>query len=95
MDRRERPWKKLRVVVEVTVPPTNRSTEKDLMYQISQSLSHSLSMPRMGYPGSYPAVVRLKTFTAFYPAFRRAEKGIVNTRRNRQKPVLVEPDSGL
>ena len=84
-DRRLRPWRKLRVVVEVTVPPTNRSTEKDLMYQVREAMAYAVPMPRQGHHDQYEAVVRLKTFNSFWPAFRRAQAGVVNVVRKMKR----------
>jgi hypothetical protein len=75
-DRRERPWKKLRVIVEVTVPPNSRATEKDLMYFVSENLPRTAKLPRPIHANFYEAVVRFKSFASFWPAFLRKEKGI-------------------
>ena len=90
-DRRERPWKKLRVVVEVTVPPTNRAGEKDLMYAVREAMPHSIKLPRPDHKDHHASVVRLKTFNAFWPNFLRATKGLVNTRLKLPRP-LPKPD---
>lgn len=75
-DRRERPWKKLRVIVEVTVPPTCRAQEKDLIHEIEQQIARTVQLPRPIHANAYEAVVRLKSFTSFWPAFLRKEKGL-------------------
>lgn len=75
-DHRKRPWRKLRVVVEVTVPPTSRATEKDLEYYIQQHMPYDLGLPREEHPSAYRAVVRTKKFTSFWPVFLRLEKGL-------------------
>ncbi len=91
-DRRERPWRKLRVVVEVTVPPTSRASEKDLMYAVREAMPYSVKLPRPVHKDHHDSVVRLKTFNAFWPAFRKAQAGIVNVvRRSTHKP-LPKPD---
>lgn len=74
MDRRERSWRKLRVVVEVTVPPTNRATEKDLMQQMQDWGPDTLSFPRSAVHGAYIANVRYKTFGRFVPAYLLEKK---------------------
>lgn len=75
-DRRERPWKKLRVVVEVTVPPHSRAKEKDLLREIEQQIARTVKLPRPIHANAYEAVVRLKSFTGFWPAFLRKERGL-------------------
>lgn len=80
-DMRERPWKKLRVIVEVTVPPTSRATEKDLVYVIEQQLARTVKLPRPIHANAYKAVVRLKSFTSFLPAFLRQQKGLTTGRK--------------
>jgi hypothetical protein len=75
-DRRERPWRKLRVVVEVSVPPTSRATEKDLLYHVEQAMPKTLPLRRACHANAQQAAVRLKGFTAFWPWFLRKEKGL-------------------
>lgn len=75
-DRRERPWKKLRVIVEVTVPPNSRATEKDLMFHVEQAMPRTVFLRRPIHANAYEAVVRLKSFTSFWPMFLRKEKGL-------------------
>lgn len=75
-DRRERPWKKLRVIVEVSVPPTCRAQEKDLLHEIEQQIAHTVKLPRPIHNNAHEAVVRLKSFTSFWPAFLRKERGL-------------------
>lgn len=41
-DRRKRPWKKLRVIVEVSVPPTSRLSESHLSRALLAELPSSL-----------------------------------------------------
>lgn len=77
MDRRERPWRKLRVVVEVTVPPNNRAREKDLIHEIEQTLACStVKLPRPLSADFYEAKLHLKSFTSFWPWFLRKERGL-------------------
>lgn len=76
MDRRERPWKKLRVIVEVTVPPNCRAQEKDLLHEIEQQIARTVKLPRPIHANAHEAVVRLKSFKSFWPAFLRKEKGL-------------------
>ena len=92
-DRRERPWRKLRVVVEVTVPPTSRASEKDLLYVVRDAMPHSIKLPRPMHKDFQESVVRLKTFNAFWPAFRKAQAGIVNVVRRPPDKSLPKPDS--
>lgn len=75
-DRRERPWKKLRVIVEVTVPPTCRAQEKDLIYEIERQLPDTVMLPRPIHANAFEAVLRFKSFTAFWPMFLRKERGL-------------------
>ena len=64
-------WKLLRVVVEVKVPPGNRSTEKDLKYHVEEALSDyyggSVPLPRGLSANRYDARPRVKAWT---PVFR-------------------------
>lgn len=81
-DRRERPWRKLRVIVEVTVPPNNRSTEKDLVYHVVENMPLTVPMARKLHRDHYEARVRVKSFANFWPAFLRLERGLkVNFRK--------------
>lgn len=75
-DRRERPWKKLRVIVEVTVPPHSRAQEKDLIHEIEQQIAKTVKLPRPIHANAFEAVVRLKSFTSFWPMFLRKERGL-------------------
>lgn len=84
--RRERPWRKLRVVVEVTVPPNNRATERDLQFAISEQLSHTVKLRRPMHQDNYEAPIRFKLFKSFWPAFLRSEKGSGNLKRKASKP---------
>ncbi len=76
IDLRERPWRKLRVVVEVTVPPTSKATEGDLIYLLQQQMTHTVALPRPAHPKAYIAVLRYKAFRSFLPAFLRSEKAL-------------------
>lgn len=73
-DHRNRPWKKLRVVVEVTVPPTSRATEKDLSYMLKESLPRALALPRDKRPDTHISNLRFKTWGAFFPVARIKHK---------------------
>lgn len=75
-DRRTRPWKKLRVVVEVTVPPTNRATEADLAKAVQAELGYNVELPGNLRSNPYIGVFRVKMFTAFWPVFKRIELGL-------------------
>lgn len=75
-DRRERPWKKLRVIVEVTVPPSCRAQEKDLIYEIERQLPKTVVLPRPIHANGYEAPLRFKSFMAFWPMFLRIERGL-------------------
>lgn len=75
-DRRERPWRKLRVVVEVTVPPNSRAEEKDLKYAVETCLPKQVFLPRPISLDRYEATIRVKGLTRFWPAFLRLEKGL-------------------
>lgn len=75
-DMRKRPWKTLRVVVEVTVPPTSRATEKDLLFHVTEALPDSIPMRRACHADARYAVPRVKSFTRFWPAFLRMERGL-------------------
>lgn len=76
MDRRERPWKKLRVIVEVTVPPTSRATEKDLKWHVEENLPDYIELKRPLHANAFRSKVRVKAFTSFWPVFLRLEKGL-------------------
>ena len=80
-DRRERPWKKLRVVVEVSVPPHSRADEKDLKHLVEEALPRMFKLPRPIHANTYEAVVRVKAFKPFWPVFLRKEKGIRTGRK--------------
>lgn len=77
-DRRERPWRKLRVIVEVTVPPNSRAREKDLKYMVEEALPHSFKLPRPIHNDARDAAVRVKGFGSFWPVFLRKERGLKN-----------------
>lgn len=89
-DRRERPWRKLRVVVEVTVPPNSRATERDLIYHVTENMPHTVKLKRPIHADAYEAVVRVKSFTSFWPMFLRKEKGLSNFKRK-----VTDDDHGL
>lgn len=73
-DRRKRPWRKLAVVVEVTVPPTNRATEKDLAYALRTWLPDTLSLPRAIHNNAHKSAVRVKAFKPYYRAMKVIER---------------------
>lgn len=75
-DLRKRPWKVLRVVVEVSVPPTSKATEKDLKYHVEDILPETLPLRRACHANAQHATVRVKAFTPFWPWFLRKEKGL-------------------
>ena len=75
-DHRTRSWRRLRVIVEVTVPPTSRATEKDLAYLVGEALPHTFGLPRPIHRDAHWAVARVKAFTPFWPMFLRKEKGL-------------------
>lgn len=84
-DRRERPWRKLRVIVEVTVPPNSRAREKDLVYAVNEALPRTFKLPRPIHADFHEAVVRIKMFTSFWPMFLRKERGLSNFNRKKKK----------
>lgn len=84
-DRRERPWKKLRVIVEVTVPPHSRAREKDLIYHVVEKMPRTVKFKRPIHTDAYEAVVRVKSFTSFWPMFLRKEKGLSNFKKKEPK----------
>lgn len=73
-DRRNRPWKKLRVVVEVTVPPTNRATEKTLKHYLEDALDRSVMLPNRHHKDAYEAPIRVKMWSRVFPVARIAHK---------------------
>jgi len=77
-DRRSRPWKKLRVVVEVSVPPHSRATEKDLQYHVMENMPRTVKLKRALHANAHEATVRVKAFGPFWPMFLRVEKGMTN-----------------
>lgn len=83
-DRRNKPWRKLRVIVEVTVPPLSNATEKDLAYLVRDALPIHLQLRRPIHDNAFQAVTRVKQFGPFWPMFLRAEKGIVHMKRKRK-----------
>lgn len=64
------------MVVEVSVPPHSRATEKDLQYHVMENMPRSVKMKRALHADAVDATVRVKSFSAFWPAFLRIEKGI-------------------
>lgn len=81
-DLRERPWRKLRVIVEVSVPPTSRARESDLVHLVHAALPVTLKLPRPMHKDARDCAVRVKSFASFWPAFLRIERGLsINTRR--------------
>lgn len=94
-DGRERPWRKLRVVVEVTVPPHSRAREKDLQYMVSEALPAVFKLPRPVHDNAREAAVRVKSFTSFWPAFLRKEKGLHPLTKKKVQPHEEDPDNGL
>lgn len=73
-DRRKRPWRKLHVVVEVTVPPTNRAQEKDLVAAIRDWLPDTVALPTPYVNNRHNAAVRVKAFKPFYRAMKVIER---------------------
>ena len=73
-DRRNRPWKKLRVVVEVSVPPTNRATEKTLKHYLEDTLDREVALPNRFHKDAHVAPLRFKTWGRFFPVARIAHK---------------------
>lgn len=94
-DRRERPWRKLRVIVEVTVPPTSKAKERDLAYQVSEALPTKMFLPRRGRLDAQEAVVRIKGFASFWPMFLRKEKGLSNFKKKKKESNTHDPNNGL
>jgi len=92
-DRRERPWRKLRVIVEVTVPPTSRARERDLVHFVAEHIPHLARLPRPIHDNAHEAAVRIKSFTSFWPAFLRLEKGLRTNFRKKEK--RDDPYNGL
>lgn len=88
-DRRKRPWKKLRVIVEVSVPPTSRLSESHLSRALLSELPSSLLMSNGAASRLTP--LRVKVFSTFWPAFLRKEKGLpINFNRPKKQPVADE-----
>lgn len=69
-DNRKKPWRKLRAVVEVTVPPTLRADEKDLVYLVETNLPKQLALARPLHANARLCSVRVRAFGPYY----RAEK---------------------
>lgn len=93
-DRRERPWKKLRVVVEVTVPPASRATEKDLIYMVEAQLERSVVLPRPTHRDGHVSAVRVKSFTRFWPWFLKKERGL-SIRKPNKDNTRHDENNGL
>jgi hypothetical protein len=67
--RKQRPWRTLRCIVEVKLPPSNRSTEKDLVYQVERRLETGyFHMPRALHADHYVANPKVKGFTHVFRA---------------------------
>jgi hypothetical protein len=80
-DRRNKPWPKLRVVVEVTVPPNLRATEKDLAHEVQTALSAGVFLRRPIHQNAYHAAARVKVLSRFLPAFLLQERRRKNAPR--------------
>ena len=70
--RKQRSWRTLRCVVEVKVPPSNRSDEKDLVYQVEYALDRifadiGMPLPRVIHADHNRVTPRVKAWT---PVFR-------------------------
>lgn len=74
------------MIVEVTVPPNSRATEKDLKYAVEEALPRSFKLPRPIHANFYEAVVRIKAFAPFWPVFLRMERGIKPNQRRKETP---------
>lgn len=68
-DKRSRPWRKLRAVVEVTVPPTSRATEADLVWHIEHHMPDQIMLRRPAHANAFASAVRVKQFIKFLPAY--------------------------
>lgn len=81
-DRRKRPWQKLRVIVEVTVPPHSKVRERDLLHAVAENLPKDLTrLPRPINSEGFVPSFRVKAFSRFWPAFLRIERGLsINTK---------------
>jgi hypothetical protein len=90
---RERPWRKLRVVVEVSVPPTSRATEKDLAYHVESHLPKLIPLRRAMHDDARYAKPHVKIFSRFWPWFLRKEKGL--SIRKKKDTSTHDPDNGL
>lgn len=79
--REQRPWRTIRCVVEAKVPPSNRSTEKDLAYHVHEAFDvledqegpfvSGLPMPRALHSNHHRVRPKVK---AFGPVFRAEVK---------------------
>lgn len=72
--RKQRPWRTLRCVVEVKVPPSNRSDEGDLVYHVREALADYqndrtpfglIPLPR-AHGENYQAVPRIKRWSKVF-----------------------------
>lgn len=95
-DRRERPWKKLRVVIEVTVPPTSRATELHSLVKLTLDQVAKIVLRRPEHANAFEAPIRLKLFTQFWPWFLRKERGLsIKDIRKQKKESKNDPYNGL
>lgn len=90
-DRRERPWKKVRVVVEVTVPPASRIQEIHLKRLVEDALPKQFDLPVPLHANAFTAAVRVKGFLAFLPSYFRYE---VHSKKMK-KDYANDPNKGL
>lgn len=67
------PWRVLRVVVEVRVPPKTPADEKDLLNALREFLPRSVLLPRPQHPRRQEGVIRTKSFASFWPAHARMQ----------------------
>lgn len=66
-------WRTIRCVVEVKVPPRNRSDEKDLIYNVERALGQAgkIHLPRLIHDDNYVAKPKVKS----YVRVTQAERG--------------------
>jgi hypothetical protein len=76
MSSKQRPWRTLRCVVEVKVPPSNRSDEKDLIYHVEQQLLNGMFLPRAMHDDKYYARPKVKRFRPVFVAEQRTLAGM-------------------
>jgi hypothetical protein len=67
------PWKVLRVVIEVRVPPKTPATEKDLIARVRELLPDYLLLPYATHPRRQRGALRFKSFASFWPAHAREQ----------------------